>query len=555
MTSNAPLPPASGTSTNPITMSDKKGGESSSNSRKGSKKQKKNLGPKLIAIKSLVESQPTTDLQSKLSALAESTLTFLNIEHFKKLSLAKLSSEEDYIPISIRFKTPLKYPKELRACGDTIAEETGWKEDILECQKKLATRIKLQAERNLKSTNETNRLKLIRELIEIGSKMAGYFKVKLSLSHSTVNLDVLAKAALLNLFDSLPWIEKFFDRDFEDNQKKNPIVWTIFDGKKAKAIALVETVCKEKVKEGETEFKWIPLLHSKTKRAEILERLIDARNNNNSQMANPVTPTNGSLPILPLPPPPTGTRFEWDGQCFTPVYVKATTTPYSEWKILDQQAANTIISDMDITTFAEMNRDGQDRKLTDEVMYWMIEVYEPILTAPFIIAKEQSLLDKANAELKGLFISEDTHTLARKIEDKVDADNEHIKLGRSELPSIIRAEVAKELGKNKRKNYSGEEEKTSSRDKDNSNGANSKKNNKSKKHNRVSFAQKETQSSKKKNPYARPTKKITVLPPHKSSGKHQFHRGGKNLHKNQRRTKLKGRGQEQDRNDNRKRNR
>ena len=184
----------------------------------------------------------------------------------------------------------------------------------------------------------------------------------------------------------------------------------------------------------------------------------------------------------------------------------------------------------------------------------MISVYEPILTSPFIIAKEQSLLDKANAELKGLFKSEATHTLAKKIEDKVDADNEHIKLGKSELHPIIRAEVANELRKNRRKNYSGEEE-TTSRD-NNSSGANSKKNNKVKKNNRVGFAKKDTQRSKK-NPYHRPTDNNKVLPPNKSGNKHQFHKGGNNQHKNQRRTrdKRKGHDRDQDHNDNRKRKR
>jgi hypothetical protein len=111
MTSNAPLPPASGTRTNPITMSDKKGGESSSNSRKGSKKQKKNLGPKLIAIKSLVESQPTTDLQSKLvyrSARALHIPQPMRIPFFAHLhyELKTISHHYQYCPLPLLIHEP-----------------------------------------------------------------------------------------------------------------------------------------------------------------------------------------------------------------------------------------------------------------------------------------------------------------------------------------------------------------------------------------------------------------------------------------------------------------
>ena len=71
------------------------------------------LGPKLTAIEGLVKRQRTKELQSQLFEFAESCLLMLNKEYFKKEGLAKLKSEVDYIPISVRIEPELFVPKEL----------------------------------------------------------------------------------------------------------------------------------------------------------------------------------------------------------------------------------------------------------------------------------------------------------------------------------------------------------------------------------------------------------------------------------------------------------
>ena len=114
-------------------------------------KKAKHLGPKLIAIEGLVKRQRTKELQSQLFEFAESCLLMLNKEYFKKEGLAKLKSEVDYIPGSIRIKPVLLSPKELKSDSATIEATSEFNDVIKDCQKKLKVLVRAQATRNLKS--------------------------------------------------------------------------------------------------------------------------------------------------------------------------------------------------------------------------------------------------------------------------------------------------------------------------------------------------------------------------------------------------------------------
>ena len=69
-------------------------------------------------------------------------------------------------------------------------------------------------------------------------------------------------------------------------------------------------------------------------------------------------------------------------------------------------------------------------------------------------------IDQANSLLPGRINIESTHKLAREIEEAVELDDEHVKIGQTDIESMVRAEVVKqkrqERIEKKRKNSSGE---------------------------------------------------------------------------------------------------
>ena len=62
-----------------------------------------------------------------------------------------------------------------------------------------------------------------------------------------------------------------------------------------------------------------------------------------------------------------------------------------------------------------------DHYLVLQVMFWMMEIFPPLMCTPFLLAREKSILDKADAELVALYRSDEAHSLANAIEEKVDA--------------------------------------------------------------------------------------------------------------------------------------
>ena len=71
----------------------------------------------------------------------------------------------------------------------------------------------------------------------MSSAMTGHLKIKLGEQESTANKDVIAKAALLNLFHhGFDMVESFYDDDDEDeddwtrDSKRNPVASILFNG-------------------------------------------------------------------------------------------------------------------------------------------------------------------------------------------------------------------------------------------------------------------------------------------------------------------------------------
>ena len=115
------------------------------------KKSNPKLDLRLQGIKELVQGQSITEVHTLLLALVQANLLRMQYTAYKEQGLAKLDSDKDFIPISIHFSADLTFLKELGKDPRTVAEDEGWKNDLLDCQKKLIYRLKKQSkkERNL----------------------------------------------------------------------------------------------------------------------------------------------------------------------------------------------------------------------------------------------------------------------------------------------------------------------------------------------------------------------------------------------------------------------
>ena len=75
------------------------------------------------------------------------------------------------------------------------------------------------------------------------------------------------------------------------------------------------------------------------------------------------------------------------------------------------------------------NGDKENKYLIMKLSFWIMELFPAFITTPFIIAREQSQLDKADAELVGLRKSDKAHSFANIIEAKVNKSVEEMNAG------------------------------------------------------------------------------------------------------------------------------
>ena len=175
--------------------------------------------PRFVMIRRMIEAQPTEEFQSMLISFAEKTLSTLKELSKKDSGVGKFRADDDYIPNSLDFAPPMTFPDGLRNDEETTDELEGWKEDLLVCKKALSKRIYRQAERNLKFWQLEFKKDTMRRMIEIGCVVAGREKIMHGITKSTANRDAIAKAAMVNFFTTIPWLEKFAN-DGKDEKKK-----------------------------------------------------------------------------------------------------------------------------------------------------------------------------------------------------------------------------------------------------------------------------------------------------------------------------------------------
>lgn len=523
------------------------------------KKGKPALNPKLQSVKNLVEAQPTTILQSKLFALAESNLVSLLISKNKELGLTKLSGEDGYVPISVRFDPTLIIRKELENDQDTMDELIGWKEDIATCKKALANRIKRQVERNNKSMDTEHQKRMVREMITLGAYMAGREKILYNLAECSVNNDVLAKGAVINFFESLPWFDKYLP-----SSKQQPLK-VLFKGTITETLVLVKQVCSEKVHEA----KWADLIHTGEREIERKRffngtdtgyginttNLLSNNNNNYTNNINNIAPTtpaqvnrNDTNNITPtnLPPPPTTPvtmamlQLFWNGQNQTNRNGNgnANTSSFDLWKQMELEAQRKELEDRFYFTTRvsadEISIRTANIRVSDQIFIWMMEVFPELLSKPFIISREESRLNRADALLRGNIKKAELHTLAQQVEERLEKDDEHIHIGKSQWKTFVTDQVSTEI--NKRDNQ--KKRKNSSREDSTASLTNTKSGDNGNRNKRRKVRFEKTKTVQKKSTIHNPYKKDKqqTPSPNKSKGKHAFRPGGKKQHQQHRRT-------------------
>ena len=495
------------------------------------KKSNPKLDPRLHGIKELVERQPTTELQSLLLAFAQANLLGMQYTAYKEQGLAKLNSDKDFIPISIRFSADLTYPKQLGKDPNTVAEVEGWKNDILDCQKKLTERTKRQSKRNTDYHDKAHQKTVIQEMIKLCANYAGREKIMSGNNNSTANRDVIAKGAVINFFISLPWYEKIRNNELTKRNVTGPpnLGDILFRSGQECNLAFVTTVCTEQT----TEDQLIHLIHGDNREA--------LRQTQYERQQQPrVT---GMTPrILMTTPPANGA-----GTSVTPINIEdqndvqlfldrePVQDPLELWKSLETavtRADNVITNRAGLSDEVVLARIG-DRRLSDRVLYWMMEVFPPLLSVPFQAIQQDALKNRGDAYLKGALKSDSATDLAVEIEELLDKDDT-VRCSQLKLSAMIQEGIAKALTQQARKKSLGGAGKPSSRE-NTTDGANGK--NKSKSNTKVKFAKRpmKVQGTEYTGPNPYKKTKRTVQSPAKTNGKHDFHPGGKRHHQSQQR--------------------
>ena len=165
-----------------------------------------------------------------------------------------------------------------------------------------------------------------------------------------------------------------------------------------------------------------------------------------------------------------------------------------------------------------------------------MELSPTLLSRPFMFAQTLCNRDQTNSLLRGCINSESTHKLARDVEEAVELDDEHVKIGRTNIESMVCSKVVRQAQQDrlqkKRKNSSGEVGPSSpSTEK---NGAVSGKKPKVHFNNALALAVGETVS---RNAYQEKKKKKKTKSPNSNNHKHNYRSGAEKNHQQNRLSK------------------
>ena len=199
---------------------------------------------------------------------------------------------------------------------------------------------------------------------------------------------------------------------------------------------------------------------------------------------------------------------------------------------------------------SKKEEEKENIKLCDQILFWFIELFPSILSQPFVVANEESKSRRAAAMLTRSIKSNAKHKLANDIEERLENDEEHIRIPREELDTLVARQVNKKIDaafKNRKRKNSSRGDATTSRNrtKTSKNGANGR--NKRPKVTRKKEEEEANKTEQAQNPYNRNTTKRNTTTT--KGGRHDFRVGGRKaaqqrrkLRQQQNKEKGKGRG-------------
>ena len=446
--------------------------------------------PLLKCVQELVECQPTPDLRNLIFALSEDIL--IGLQEIKKRdhALAKLCSDNDYIPTSIRYDSSLYYPEGLAKDQATIDAEADFKDVILKSQLKLAGIIKMQAERNQDHRITTFQNRVIKGMIELGTFYVEHQREECELFAATANNDTLSKGAVINFIASIGWLDKFQPQVLEKPlhiifpQKigENYLKW------QDRVTEFVKNLCEgNKDKDGKEKYEL--LLHNNNREVERKRYItrysgnvqnssdrsdydlnLEDSDEDNINISTPHTPTrsiikNKVTPVLYQQPVATHQvdlpvyrrdeyKFTWNGNnLFQRAKEEEPKTPFEAWLKMEKYTQGNVL----FTDGMELNKSNSKKeqekeniKLCDQILFWFIELFPSILCRPFAVANKELKRKRAAATLTRSIKSNAKHKLANDIKERLENDEEHIRVPREELNKLANISKNGANGRNKR---------------------------------------------------------------------------------------------------------
>ena len=140
-------------------------------------------------------------------------------------------------------------------------------------------------------------------------------------------------------------------------------------------------------------------------------------------------------------------KLIWNGSCLFCRNNKQTipTTAYKSWLLLELYTQKETLSDnfFNLANNEELERKEFNQRLSDQVLFWFMELLPPLLTLPYEVAMETSKKSKAVTAMKSHMKSDREHNLASKIETRLEEDNKHIRIPKIDAERILREEGAK----------------------------------------------------------------------------------------------------------------
>ena len=177
-----------------------------------------------------------------------------------------------------------------------------------------------------------------------------------------------------------------------------------------------------------------------------------------------------------------------------------------------------------------------NQRLSDQILFWMMELFLTLISIPFEVALELSKKSRAAQKLRAVMDSDAEHELVQEIEEKVENDEEHYRIPKKEFGDFLKkktdARINAVIKKRERKN-SLRGAATSPRNKE-KRGVNSGKNKQPGATRNQAEKEQTKSTSTTPNPYLKQKKKEAV-----KKGKHNFRRGGKKKHQQENKNKNK----------------